>query len=141
MGKAEERSRMDQSGLCPEDLKTWLGEMYVSSSRFFYLRGKIRYSFIACDMREKSLRKDGGKMMTAEEMKTVDIRTVNRDELVDIRDVVIDQDAPKEEKIKSFMRQIRNPYCFKVGNVVVKTTFADTDATLDDRLEHYLRNK
>ena len=63
------------------------------------------------------------------------------DELVDIRDVVIDQDAPKEEKIKSFMRQIRNPYCFKVGNVVVKTTFADTDATLDDRLEHYLRNK
>ena len=44
--------------------------------------------------------------MTAEEMKTVDIRTVNRDELVDIRDVVIDQDAPKEEKIKSFMRQI-----------------------------------
>ena len=57
------------------------------------------------------------------------------------RDVVIDQDAPKEEKIKSFMRQIRNPYCFKVGNVVVKTTFADTDATLDDRLEHYLRNK
>ncbi len=140
MGKAEERSRMDQSGLCPEDLKRWLGEMYVSSSRFFYLRGKIR-PFIACDMREKSLRKDGGKMMTAEEMKAVDIRTVNRDELVDIRDVVIDQDAPKEEKIKSFMRQIRNPYCFKVGNVVVKTTFADTDATLDDRLEHYLRNK
>ena len=92
-------------------------------------------------MREKSLRKDGGKMMTAEEMKAVDIRTVNRDELVDIRDVVIDQDAPKEEKIKSFMRQIRNPYCFKVGNVVVKTTFADTDATLDDSLEHYLRNK
>ena len=73
MGKAEERSRMDQSGLCPEDLKRWLGEMYVSSSRFFYLRGKIRHSFIACDMREKSLRKDGGKMMTAEEMKAVDI--------------------------------------------------------------------
>ena len=54
MGKAEERSRMDQFGLCPEDLKRWLGEMYVSSSRFFYLRGKIRHSFIACDMREKS---------------------------------------------------------------------------------------
>lgn len=28
--------------------------------------------------------------MTVEEMKTVDIRTVSRDELVDIRDVVID---------------------------------------------------
>lgn len=79
--------------------------------------------------------------MTVEEMKAVDIRTVSRDDLVDIRDVVIDQDAPKEERIKSFLRQIRNPYCFKVGNVVVKTIFADTDVTLDDRLEHYFRNK
>ena len=82
-----------------------------------------------------------GCHMTVEEMKAVDIRTVSRDDLVDIRDVVIDQDAPKEERIKSFLRQIRNPYCFKVGNVVVKTTFADTDMTLDDRLEHYFRNK
>ena len=77
--------------------------------------------------------------MTLEEMMDVDVRTVSRDDLVDIRDVVIDQDQPKEERIKS--RQIRNPYCFKVGNVVVKTVFADTDVTLDDRLEHYLRNK
>ena len=79
--------------------------------------------------------------MTVEEMKAVDIRTVSRDDLVDIRDVVIDQDAPKEERIKSFLRQIKNPYCFKVGNVVVKTIFADTDVTLDDRREHYFRNK
>ena len=79
--------------------------------------------------------------MTVEEMKAVDIRTVSRDDLVDIRDVVIDQDASKEERIKSFLRQIKNPYCFKVENVVVKTTFADTDVTLDDRQEHYFRNK
>ena len=79
--------------------------------------------------------------MTLEEMKNVDIRTVSRDDLVDIRDVEIDPELPKEERIKSFVRQIGNPYCFKVGNVVVKTEFADTDATLDDRLEHYLRNK
>lgn len=45
--------------------------------------------------------------MTVEEMKAVDIRTVSRDELVDIRDVVIDQGAPKEERIKSFLQQIR----------------------------------
>ena len=79
--------------------------------------------------------------MTLEEMKNVDIRTVSRDDLVDIRDVEIDPELPKEERIKSFVRQIGNPYCFKVGNVVVKTEIADTDATLDDRLEHYLRNK
>lgn len=79
--------------------------------------------------------------MTLEEMKNVDIRTVSRDALMDIQDVEIDPEQPKEERIKSFIRQIKNPYCFRVGNVVVKTTFADTDVTLDDRLEHYLKNK
>lgn len=79
--------------------------------------------------------------MSLEDMKNVDIRTVSRDDLIDIRDVKIDQELPKEERIKQFIKQIKNPYCFKVGNVVVKTEFADTDVTLDDRLEHYLRNK
>ena len=79
--------------------------------------------------------------MTVEEMKAVDIRTVDPETLVDIRDVVIDQDLPKEERIQSFVQQIRNPYCFRVGEVVVKTTFADTDVTLDERMEHYFRNK
>lgn len=79
--------------------------------------------------------------MTLEEMKNVDIRTVKREDLVDIRDVVVDPDLPKEERIKSFVKQIRNPYCFKVGKLVVKTSFADTDVTLDERLEHYIRNK
>lgn len=34
---------------------------------------------------------------------------------MDIRDVEIDPEQPKEERIKSFIRQIKNPYCFKVG--------------------------
>lgn len=79
--------------------------------------------------------------MTLDEMKNVDVRTVRREDLVDIRDVHIDQDLPKEERIRQFVEQIKNPYCFKVGNVVVKTTFADTDRTLDDCLEHYFKNK
>ena len=83
----------------------------------------------------------GGDFMTLEEMREVDVRTVQREDQVDIRDVEIDPELPREERIKSFVRQIGNPYCFKVGNVVVKTSFADTDVTLDDRLEHYLRNK
>lgn len=79
--------------------------------------------------------------MTVEEMKNVDVRTVSRDDLVDIRDVHIDRTLSKEERIRSFVRQIRNPYCFKCGNVVVKTSFADTDVTLEERMEHYLRSK
>lgn len=79
--------------------------------------------------------------MTLGEMRDVDIRIVRREDLVDIQDVEIDPELPKEERIRSFVGQIKNPYCFKVGNVVVKTAFGDTDVTLDDQLEHYLRNK
>lgn len=79
-------------------------------------------------------------MMTLEEMKAVDVRTVDRDTLVDINDVVIDRTLPKEERIRSFVKQIKNPYCFKCGNIVIKTSFADTDRTLEDCMEHYLRN-
>ena len=79
-------------------------------------------------------------MMTVEEMKAVDIRTVDKDTLVDIHDVKIDRSLPKEERIRSFVEQIKNPYCFKCGNVAVKMVFADTDVTLEDRMEHYLRS-
>ena len=79
--------------------------------------------------------------MTIEEMKNVDVRTVSRDDLVDIRDVHIDRTLPKEERIRQFVEQIKNPYCFKCGDVVVKTSFADTDVTLEERMEHYLRTK
>lgn len=53
-------------------------------------------------------------------------------ELVDIRDVHIDSDQPQEERIRSFVRQVKNPYRFKVGEVTVNIAYADTSATLND---------
>lgn len=79
--------------------------------------------------------------MTLEEMKAVDARTVNRDDLVDIRDVHIDRTMSKEERLKSFVAQVKNPYVFRCGDVVVKSVFAETDLTLEDCMEHYLRNR
>lgn len=78
-----------------------------------------------------------------EEMKNVDIRTVDRDDLVDIRDVVIDRSLPKEERIKSFIKQVGNPYCYKCGDVVVKTSFnEDPNApSLEDCMYSYIKSK
>lgn len=73
-----------------------------------------------------------GRPMTVEEMKAVDIRTVDRDTLVDIRNVKIDRSLPFEERVRSFVEQIKNPYCFRCGDAVVKTSFLDTDVTLED---------
>ena len=79
--------------------------------------------------------------MTVDEMKSVDIRTVDREELVDIRDVRIDRTLPKEERVRSFVQQIKNPYCFRCGDVIIKTSFANTETTLEDCVEHYLRTR
>jgi len=73
--------------------------------------------------------------MTLEEMKNVDIRTVDPGDLVDIRDVKISPDMSKDERIREFVRQVKNPYCYRVGRIAVKVSFADSGATLDDRLE------
>ena len=54
------------------------------------------------------------------------------DSHVDIRDVKIDRSAPLEERMKSYVKQIKNPYMFKVGNTVVRVSYANTQQTIND---------
>ena len=74
-------------------------------------------------------------------MNNVDIRTVDIDTWRDIRDVKVNTDLPKEERILDFIRQIGNPYCYRHGKYVVKISFTDTDVTLEQRMLSYLRSK
>jgi len=73
-----------------------------------------------------------------EAMKNVDVRTVDPATLIDIGDVVIRKDLPKNERIADFVRQIKNPYCYKHGKSIVKIRFSDTEETIEDQLENYL---
>lgn len=77
--------------------------------------------------------------MTLEEMKNVDVRTVDRESLVDINTIVIDESLSKEERAAEFLRQIRNPYCFRVGKVVVKNVYSDDGVSLEERFEQFAR--
>ena len=52
--------------------------------------------------------------------------------LVDIRDVKLDSGLEQPERIRSFLQQIKNPYCFKVGDVVVNVAYTKGGATLND---------
>lgn len=56
----------------------------------------------------------------------------NLSELVDIRDVVIDKSLTLEARVKSYVEQIKDPYCFKVGDVVVRVSYAGKDKSLTD---------
>ena len=77
--------------------------------------------------------------MNIDAMKNIDPRTVDRSQLVDRRDIRIDPDASREERLRQFVRQIKNPYCYLDGKTVVKITFAKTETTMEDCLAHYLR--
>lgn len=60
------------------------------------------------------------------------------DSLVDIRDVKIDRTQPVEERMKSYVEQIKNPYLFKVRNTVVRVSYANTQATINDNFVNLL---
>lgn len=80
-------------------------------------------------------------MEQIEAMQNVDIRTVDPIGLRDIREVKVNTDLPKRERILDFIRQIGNPYCYRHGKYVVKVSFTDTDVTLEDRMLSYIRSK
>lgn len=63
----------------------------------------------------------------------------SRDALVDIRDVSVDKELPKEERIAAFVRQIKNPYRFRCGDFIVNASFAGNGTTLEECLKGILR--
>lgn len=63
----------------------------------------------------------------------------NHDSLVDIREVSVDKELPKEERIAAFVRQIKNPYRFRCGDFIVNASFAGNGTTLEECLKGILR--
>lgn len=69
---------------------------------------------------------DGGNMDTQQTnlLCQTDVQTVDIQNLVDISDVKIDTTMKKTDRIQNFIRDIKNPYCFRCQNTVVKVSFA-----------------
>ena len=61
--------------------------------------------------------------------------TIDTDRLVDIRDIQVDVNLPKQERIVEYVRQIKNPYLFKCGEFVVSVKYADNNVSLEDCIE------
>jgi len=80
----------------------------------------------------------GFGMFDFQSMKDVQLDSVDADSLTDIKDVSVDRNLSKEERIAEFVRQIGNPYCFKCGKFVVKARFSDNGVSLEDCLQGIL---
>lgn len=75
-----------------------------------------------------------------ETMKTIDIKTVDKTSLVDLNSVVIDESKSVSERVESFLQQICNPYCFRIGNVAVKVNYKSDGPTFQKSFEELLRS-
>ena len=64
--------------------------------------------------------------------KETDVKDLDKSKLVDIRDVKIDGKKPYLIRIISYINQVRNPYCYRVGDVVVRVSYAGKEKTFTD---------
>ena len=73
-------------------------------------------------------------------MKETDIREVSREELTNLCDITIDMTLNPQERVRQFAEQTNNLYIHKMGEYVVKVSYADTDQNVNDVLERYMAN-
>jgi len=73
--------------------------------------------------------------MTVEEMQGIDIRTVRAEDLVDVQQLRIDEGLSQKEIREEFIRQIKNPYCFRVGKIIVKASYSKNGVSFHERFE------
>lgn len=67
------------------------------------------------------------------DLKKVDIESCDKDQLIDINNVKVDRSGTLEQRLNSFLTQIKNPYLFKVGDIAVKVEFS-SNKSLEDSL-------
>lgn len=68
----------------------------------------------------------------------MDAHNYNAEELVDIKTINIDKSLSKEEKIKEFLRQIKNPNKFRCGKFTVSVKYAQNNITMEDCMRQIL---
>ncbi len=74
------------------------------------------------------------KAIEFEEMKKVDICTVELNILEDLDKIDVDKSLTKEERLLDFITKIKNPFCFICNGMVVKTSYSNTKDSLEDKL-------
>lgn len=71
-------------------------------------------------------------------MRNLDVTKVDREDLVDIQEVTVNKNLKQSQRLMDFVRQIKNPYCYRHGEYIVKIGFEDTEVTLTERLKELI---
>ena len=63
----------------------------------------------------------------------------NPEQLKDIRDVSVDKNLSKNERIAEFVRQIGDPYHFRCGRFTITAQFSDNGLSMEDCLKGLIK--
>lgn len=66
------------------------------------------------------------KRIPISELASVDIEAVNKEDLVDVSGFTFDTTVPQEQRAAKVIAAVKNPYCFRVGDMGVKLEFQRT---------------
>lgn len=69
-----------------------------------------------------------------EQLRAVDVRSIDKNDLIDLNQVTIDETKPVPERVAEFMRQILNPYCFRIGDVVIKVVYKENGPSFQQNM-------
>lgn len=80
---------------------------------------------------------DGAKLRA---MSRIALGEADQSELVNIQDIKIDTSLTAPQRMMDYLNEIKNPYCFKCGDVIVKVIFSKEGGELSDLLVKYFVN-
>ena len=75
------------------------------------------------------------------ELSEVDIETVNKNDLVDANQIILDYDIPEEKRVGYLLDQLKNPYCFRVGEITVKIGFNENEKSFEEAFLSILKRE
>ena len=70
-------------------------------------------------------------------MSQINIDQIDRSSLVDITSVHIDTSLPAIQRMKDYLEQVKNPYCFLCGDTAVRIRFEPNGTDLSRLLKNY----
>ena len=72
---------------------------------------------------------------------SVNMNTVELEKLADITTLELDNSLPKEKRLAYVLEKLKNPLCFRCGDMGIKLEFDDTEPSLQEVLTSFLIRK
>ena len=70
-----------------------------------------------------------------------ELQKIKKEELTDIRSIKLDPSVPQDLRAVYVLKEMGNPYCFRVGDLGVKLEFPDSAPSLQDALSDFFQRK